>query len=560
MMLSDFGDDDLFEKWSAKYKRSINCANPRGFSQRAHCQGRKKNEAVQPQPVPATATPIVAAPPPKTIDQLQREKAKLDQIINLKTKILPQLIARAERTRTGIPRGLAADIELDYPTPTTEQELDQYLMLLQKQQKLLTDFVARQRNLYREDSKQDSNQHHDEILVKLIEMVINGQQVDSDYYGMVAACVIGPDGQEVCRLNYRLGDDDRVHAERAAIDAYEHEHGEVGADCTVITTLSPCCNPMKDRVGMSCSDLLASKGIKQIYAGYRDPTQQSELDVEITSNKKIQQACKKLADTFLKPNTLKENKNNQFIRQHIGWVADQLGIEKLPDIVLLDQPKTTSFGQYGDGKIYLVTKDRHPVDVLRTLAHELTHYRQDLEGDLTPGAGETGTPQENEANSEAGIVMRDFNQKNPEYLGLNEQLEDTPPEVMQALDQAAQKSGYKNWQDVLTNPKSNSARVQVAKLATTILKLKSGYQPKKTFEDFTGRAKPGSMPGSLRRKAGKKAGEKITPADLLRLQGHANRMKQSNNKATRDRGIQLARQVSWYKNFHKKKSEAVGNE
>jgi hypothetical protein len=32
------------EAWSEKYKRSINCANPRGFSQRAHCQGRKKNE------------------------------------------------------------------------------------------------------------------------------------------------------------------------------------------------------------------------------------------------------------------------------------------------------------------------------------------------------------------------------------------------------------------------------------------------------------------------------------------------------------------------------------
>jgi hypothetical protein len=34
--------DTLKEKWSAKYKRSINCNNPKGFSQRAHCQGRKK--------------------------------------------------------------------------------------------------------------------------------------------------------------------------------------------------------------------------------------------------------------------------------------------------------------------------------------------------------------------------------------------------------------------------------------------------------------------------------------------------------------------------------------
>jgi len=36
----------LTEKWSQKYKRSINCSNPKGFSQKAHCAGRKKNESV----------------------------------------------------------------------------------------------------------------------------------------------------------------------------------------------------------------------------------------------------------------------------------------------------------------------------------------------------------------------------------------------------------------------------------------------------------------------------------------------------------------------------------
>jgi hypothetical protein len=30
------------ESWSEKYKRSIDCSRPKGFSQRAHCQGRKK--------------------------------------------------------------------------------------------------------------------------------------------------------------------------------------------------------------------------------------------------------------------------------------------------------------------------------------------------------------------------------------------------------------------------------------------------------------------------------------------------------------------------------------
>jgi hypothetical protein len=30
------------EEWSDKYKKSIDCNNPKGFSQRAHCQGKKK--------------------------------------------------------------------------------------------------------------------------------------------------------------------------------------------------------------------------------------------------------------------------------------------------------------------------------------------------------------------------------------------------------------------------------------------------------------------------------------------------------------------------------------
>lgn len=38
-------EEILQEKWSDKYKKSINCSNPKGFSQKAHCAGKKKNEA-----------------------------------------------------------------------------------------------------------------------------------------------------------------------------------------------------------------------------------------------------------------------------------------------------------------------------------------------------------------------------------------------------------------------------------------------------------------------------------------------------------------------------------
>ena len=38
----------ITEKWSEKYKSSINCSHPKGFSQRAHCAGKRKhNESIE---------------------------------------------------------------------------------------------------------------------------------------------------------------------------------------------------------------------------------------------------------------------------------------------------------------------------------------------------------------------------------------------------------------------------------------------------------------------------------------------------------------------------------
>ena len=38
-------ENEVEEKWSKEYKDSIDCNNPKGFSQRAHCQGKvKKSE------------------------------------------------------------------------------------------------------------------------------------------------------------------------------------------------------------------------------------------------------------------------------------------------------------------------------------------------------------------------------------------------------------------------------------------------------------------------------------------------------------------------------------
>ena len=68
-------------------------------------------------------------------------------------------------------------------------------------------------------------------------------------------------------------------------------------------------------------------------------------------------------------------------------------------------------------------------------------------------------------------------------------------------------------------------------------------------EDLTGDPKSGSRPGSLKRKAsqylGKGAGDSLSKSELRKLRAKANKMKKSSKKEERDRGIQLARQVSF---------------
>ena len=98
-----------------------------------------------------------------------------------------------------------------------------------------------------------------------------------------------------------------------------------------------------------------------------------------------------------------------------------IGLTTLPEIKFqahihdTDQP---TFGKYvsGDHVLHVSLINRHPNDILRTLAHELVHYRQDTEHKLEHDSGDTGSPEENQANALAGVVMRHFNKQYPEYL------------------------------------------------------------------------------------------------------------------------------------------------
>jgi len=116
---------------------------------------------------------------------------------------------------------------------------------------------------------------------------------------------------------------------------------------------------------------------------------------------------------------LAESTNNDFIKSFLLVAQRELQITNLPKIKIVDRVPDadgTTFGCYNkeDNIIYLVTQGRHPKDALRTLAHELVHYKQNIEDRLDDHSGSTGSEEENEANARAGVIMRNYNQKNPE--------------------------------------------------------------------------------------------------------------------------------------------------
>ena len=109
----------------------------------------------------------------------------------------------------------------------------------------------------------------------------------------------------------------------------------------------------------------------------------------------------------------------KIINRFMDFATDYLSIDR-PKIKLINQEGYTqeykSFGGYlpSEEKIFVVVRNRNMADILRTLAHEMVHHMQNLDGRLTPTSGEDGSPDENEANSLAAVLMRKFGRENPD--------------------------------------------------------------------------------------------------------------------------------------------------
>ena len=102
----------------------------------------------------------------------------------------------------------------------------------------------------------------------------------------------------------------------------------------------------------------------------------------------------------------------------IRFASDSLNLEELPKVFFINDNKWSrkmrSFGQYNPqtAEILVYIKNRNMADILRTLCHEMVHHKQNEEGRLKVDSGKTGSDIENEANAQAGVLLREYGQHN----------------------------------------------------------------------------------------------------------------------------------------------------
>jgi hypothetical protein len=115
---------------------------------------------------------------------------------------------------------------------------------------------------------------------------------------------------------------------------------------------------------------------------------------------------------YLKTTMLLEEKLDDFVQ----FACDHLKLQDTPKIELVqvrDDNMTTANYCPNTKNIKVYAKGRALFDVARSLAHELVHHKQNVNGEELNG--ETGSDCENEANATAGQIIRLYGKKNPDF-------------------------------------------------------------------------------------------------------------------------------------------------
>ncbi len=112
---------------------------------------------------------------------------------------------------------------------------------------------------------------------------------------------------------------------------------------------------------------------------------------------------------------------NVILKRFIVFLKRELTLTiDIPYILIDDVDFSKKNGAFGmmnsDGITYISIINRHPLDILRTFAHEYVHYKQSIRGKIMNS--NPGSPSENEANAKAGEIMMKYGKLHPELFDL----------------------------------------------------------------------------------------------------------------------------------------------
>lgn len=155
--------------------------------------------------------------------------------------------------------------------------------------------------------------------------------------------------------------------------------------------------------------------------GYNKNYEYTDLMIRYPKGPGMKEDFKPIIKTLLREGLMTKKEDDVLnVSDFVNFAKDLLGIdddvkvelafEKTPDL------RTTAYYHNSDHRVKVYVKDRAKIDVMRSIAHELVHHKQNITGKLTDPEkdGADGSPIENEANALAGVIMRKWGRLHPE--------------------------------------------------------------------------------------------------------------------------------------------------
>lgn len=129
-----------------------------------------------------------------------------------------------------------------------------------------------------------------------------------------------------------------------------------------------------------------------------------------------------IPDDWIKKKKLSESAQNNLdideeVKKFSEWVKKRLNCQTDPIIELSRDTQEAQDEHHtgrhteGDNRIWVYVKNRNLVDILRTVAHELTHVRQSELNMIQPGDSYPGSPIEMLADMVAGKLIKIYGKK-----------------------------------------------------------------------------------------------------------------------------------------------------